>query len=87
MVLILSEHSVKSKWVAYEANQAIDREIDQKRIILYPIRIDDTVLQSQEGWAAALRKRRHIGNFTHWTDPQQYQEVFDQLLKYLQPKT
>ena len=87
MVLILSKHSVNSRWVAYEVNQAIDREIDQQRIILYPIRIDDSVLESQEGWAAALKKRRHIGDFTQWSDPQEYQRTFDQFLKHLQPKT
>ena len=87
VLLLLSEHSVNSKWVGYEVNQAIDREIDQQRVILYPIRIDTAVLESQDGWAAALKKRRHIGDFTHWSDPQEYQRTFDQLLKHLQPKT
>ena len=73
--------------MAYEVNQAIDREIDQQRVILYPIRIDESVLKSREGWAAALKKRRHIGDFIHWSDPQEYQRTFDQLLKHLQPKT
>ena len=87
VLLLLSEHSVHSKWVAYEVRKAITREIHQQRVVLYPIRIDDTVLHSKEGWAADLRQERHIGNFTLWKDPERYQEVFDQLLKHLQPKT
>jgi hypothetical protein len=74
LLLILSEHSVHSKWVKYEVNRALDREISQERTILFPLRIDDTIKQSGSDWAQDLRSRRHIGDFTQWSDPVQYQE-------------
>jgi hypothetical protein len=43
LLLILSEHSVKSGWVGYEVETALNREIRQKREILFPLRIDDAV--------------------------------------------
>src|ERR1019366_1510970 len=39
LLLILSEKSVTSKWVRYEVNSALDREVNQERTILFPLRI------------------------------------------------
>jgi TIR domain/Pentapeptide repeats (8 copies) len=44
LLLILSEKSATSKWVRYEVNSALDREVNQERTILFPLRIDETVL-------------------------------------------
>ena len=35
------------------------------------------------GWASDIRKQRHIGDFTHWTDPNAYQKAFARLLRDL----
>jgi uncharacterized protein YjbI with pentapeptide repeats len=86
LLLILSKHSIQSNWVEYEVNRAIDREISQKRTILFPIRVDKTVLPNDH-WAADIRSRRHIGNFTNWKDHTTYQRSFDQLLKQLKADT
>jgi hypothetical protein len=87
LLLILSEHSIQSNWVEYEVNRAIDREIAQKRTILFPLRLDETVLHTNDHWAADIRSRRHIGNFTNWEDHTTYQRSFDQLLKHLKADT
>jgi uncharacterized protein YjbI with pentapeptide repeats len=87
LLLILSEHSIQSTWVEYEVNRAINREIAQKRTILFPLRIDDTVLHTNDHWAADIRSRRHIGNFTNWEDHTTYLRSFDQLLKQLKADT
>src|SRR5450432_1971334 len=87
LLLILSEHSIQSTWVEYEVNHAIDREIAQKRTILFPLRVDETVLHTKDQWAADIRSRRHIGNFTNWKDHTTYQCSFDQLLKQLKADT
>jgi hypothetical protein len=83
LLLILSEHSMESRWVKYEVNRALNREIEQDRKILYPIRVDDTVLKSTSGWATDLRAHRHIGDFTDWQNPTAYQEAFTKLLQHL----
>jgi TIR domain/Pentapeptide repeats (8 copies) len=87
LLLILSEKSVTSKWVKYEVNRALDREVNQERTILFPIRLDETVLHTKDQWAADIRSRRHIGNFTNWEDHTTYQRSFDQLLKQLKADT
>ena len=84
LLLILSESSVQSKWVAYEVETALTREIQQQRDILFPVRIDDAVFQSQTNWAGKLQKERHIGDFTRWAEPEYYQMVFQRLLRDLQ---
>lgn len=87
LLLILSKHSVTSKWVKYEVNRALNREIEQERTILYPIRVDDTFLTSTSDWAADLRAHRHIGDFTNWQNTSAYQEVFTKLLHHLKVNT
>ena len=41
------------------------------------------VMDSQYGWAALLRRTRHIGDFTDWTDDDKYNTAFERLLKDL----
>ena len=86
LLLILSEHSVHSKWVEYEVDRALDREISQQRTILFPLRIDDAIKHSDSQWAEDLRSRRHIGDFTRWSEPELYQEQLKTLLAHLKPE-
>lgn len=58
------------------------REPSEDRVVLFPIRIDDTVLQPTEGWAAQLRER-HIGDFRSWKDDDAYWVAFQRLLRDL----
>jgi hypothetical protein len=83
LLIILSKDSVASKWVKYEVNRALNREIEQDRKILYPIRLDDSVLSSTSGWAADLRAHRHIGDFTRWKEHDEYQKGLKRLLRDL----
>ena len=54
--------------------------------MLFPIRIDNEVMSVQKGWAADIRRSRHIGNFTHWKDPDQYVKSFERLVRDLRPE-
>lgn len=84
VLLILSEASVQSNWVAYEVRKALNREVIQKRTILFPVRIDESVFASPSQWARELQEERHIGDFTRWkTSHTLYQERFAVLLKQL----
>jgi hypothetical protein len=40
-------------------------------------------MQTAQAWAATLRRTRHIGDFSQWTDPQAYQKAFRRLLRDL----
>jgi TIR domain-containing protein/pentapeptide repeat protein len=83
LLLILSEHSVSNTWIKHEVDEALEREKRQNREVLLPIRIDEAVMQATNNWAAHLRRSRHIGNFTRWADPEEYQRAFERLLRDL----
>ena len=83
LLLVLSEHSVGSDWVEKEVETAMEREREQKRTMLFPIRLDDAVMKIKTGWPADIRRQRHIGDFTKWKDHDAYQKAFDRLLRDL----
>ncbi len=83
VLLVLSEHSVASPWVAYEVKKALDREVEQEQEVLFPIRIDNAVLSSTSNWADSLRSSRHIGDFTRWKEHGPYHKALTHLLRTL----
>jgi TIR domain len=76
LLLILSGHSISSPWVEEEVESAFEREHKEKRLVLFPVRIDDAVMRSDQAWAASLRRMRHIGDFTDWKNHESYQKAF-----------
>jgi hypothetical protein len=72
--------------VAYEVERALNKEPEGVPNVLYPIRLDDTVLKSKAGWAEDIRRTRHIGDFTHWKNHDEYQKAFNRLLRALKAK-
>ena len=61
----------------------LEREREQKRTVLFPIRLDDAVMDLKTGWPADIRRTRHIGDFTHWKERHAYQKAFERLLRDL----
>jgi hypothetical protein len=51
---VLSEHSVTSDWVEKEVETAMEKERKQKRMMLFPIRLDDGVTKVENGWPADM---------------------------------
>jgi hypothetical protein len=87
LLLILSKNSIGSAWVEKEVEMAMEREQRQKRTILFPIRLDDTVLEVQSGWAADVRRSRNIGDFRQWKSHDTYIKAFGRLLHDLKAGT
>lgn len=83
LLLILSDDSVQSKWVKHEVEEALDLEVDRDKTVLFPVRIDESVMESTAGWAGEIKKTRHIGDFTRWKDHDAYSKAFDRLLRDL----
>jgi hypothetical protein len=83
LLLVLSEHSISSSWVEEEVESAMERERSDNRIVLFPIRIDNSIMDTGTPWAASLRRTRHIGDFTGWKDPDNYNKSLDRLLRDL----
>lgn len=82
LLLILFEAAVASSWVALEVKTAIMREQRENCRVLFPIRLEDAVMQSGAGWAAQVQERQ-IGDFRQWTDYAAYQQAFTRLLRDL----
>ena len=83
LLLILSKHSISSGWVEREVETAMEREQSQGQTVLFPIRLDDTVMEIKNGWAADIRRMRNIGDFRWWENPRLYQRSFERLLRDL----
>jgi uncharacterized protein YjbI with pentapeptide repeats len=83
LLLVLTEHSVASQWVEHEVETALGKELEGKPNVLFPIRLDDRVMESRTGWASHIRLTRHIGDFTSWKNHDNYQRAFNRLLRDL----
>jgi TIR domain/Pentapeptide repeats (8 copies) len=83
LLLVLSENSVSSQWVEKEVETAFEKEDEQKKTVLFPLRLDDSVLEIKTGWAADVRRSRHIGDFTDWKNHDSYRKAFERLMRDL----
>ena len=83
VMIVLSEASVQSRCVEREVNVAREREDRENRTVLFPIRIDDAVMNAPQPWAADIRRSRHIGDFRRWKEHDRYQTAFERLLRNL----
>jgi hypothetical protein len=83
VLLILSEGAIASRWVEGEVTRALDEELTRKQVVLFPVRLDDAVMQTSEGWARLLRGQRNIGDFSGWKEQDSYQKSFERLMRDL----
>jgi uncharacterized protein YjbI with pentapeptide repeats len=87
LLLVLSAHSVRSDWVREEVETAFERERRENRIVLFPIRLDNSVIETSEAWAASIRRQRHIGDFRKWKNHDHYRKALSRLLRDLKAIT
>jgi hypothetical protein len=84
LLLILSEHAVSSDWVEREVELAFEQERQpSETLVLFPIRLDDDVMQTHTAWAGDIRRIRFIGDFRQWQDAAAYQRALQRLLRDL----
>src|SRR5262249_48117298 len=86
LLLVLSEQSVRSSWVQDEVEACFEREQRQQRQMLFPIRLDEAITRTEQAWAATIRRRWHIGDFTNWRDQASYEKAFQRLLRDLKAR-
>lgn len=88
LLLILSPASMTSEWVKTEISKARRREINEKRRVLFPIRLcsfnllrDWECFDSDAGKDSAREIREFfIPDFSGWKDHEAYRKAFDGLL-------
>jgi uncharacterized protein YjbI with pentapeptide repeats len=85
LLVVLSRHSIGSAWVEKEVETAFEQETTRGAVVLFPIRLDDAVMETQKAWAADITRTRHIGDFRQWKDHDQYEIAFNRLLRDLRP--
>ena len=83
VVLVLSEQSIASDWIETEVETAFRNERHEDRTVLFPVRLDDAVMETDEAWASEIRRTRHIGDFRDWKNHDSYQETFQRVLRDL----
>ena len=84
VVLVLSEHSVESDWVEYEARKARKVAKELKRDVLCPIALDDSWKTCN--WPERLKEQimeYNILDFSGWEEDESMKGLFDKLLKGL----
>lgn len=87
LILILSRHAIASAWVEREFVAVREKEDTEHRSVLFPLRLDEEIMHTQRAWAADIRRRWHIGDFTQWKHQDAYQSSFQRLLKDLHTST
>jgi hypothetical protein len=83
LLIVLSKGSVTSRWVETEFESAFEQERKERRNVLFPIRLDNSVMETDEAWATDIRRTRHIADFSEWKSHDSYQKGFARLLRDL----
>jgi len=83
LLLVLTEDSIASSWVEEEVEAALEKESRDNKAVLFPIRLDDAVMETNVAWAASLRRTRHIGDFQKWRNHDDYSKAFERLMRDL----
>ncbi len=66
---------------------AREKEDREQRPVLFPLRLDETVMQTTKAWAADVRRRWQIGDFTQWKQHDHYQKALERLLRDLRSES
>ncbi len=82
-LLVISEHSLQSKWVDFEVEVALSRESMKGIVVVFPIKLDASIEKARQKWARYLHQHRHIGDFRNWRDPAAYTIAFERLCRDL----
>jgi len=86
LLVVLSATSITRPWVESEVEAAFERERNERRDMLFPIRIDDSVMATKQAWAEEIRRTRRIGDFTNWQEPTNYASNLDRLIDDLRKR-
>ena len=81
LVLPLSAAAVEGDWLDTEIEKALQKERRTKKVVIFPLVLDDAVVDVNKGWAADLRRTRRLEDFRNWKDNSAYQRSLDALLE------
>ncbi len=82
VMVVCSSHSLVSEPVQKEIKLGWEKERQTGKKVLFPLAIDDSVYKSDDQYATLLRATV-IEDFRQWTNPAEYKESLDKLVKDL----
>lgn len=82
-IIILSEQSTKYSAFENEVENALELERKTGKDVLFPIRIDNSVMDSDMEWARQIRRSKSVGDFTNWKKKDNYEKALKRLLREL----
>jgi len=80
VIFIFSRYSVQSKRIVREVTGAASDERLHSRTIRFAISLDDSVLETDQEWAAEFRRSVTISDFLQWEDNEFYQRALAELM-------
>src|SRR5262249_5129652 len=83
LLLVLDDYTIQCPWMEKAVLAAFQQEERAGRTVLFPIRLDDSIMKTTKSWAAILRRTRHIGDFTQWRQHAEYAKAFTRLVRDL----
>jgi hypothetical protein len=69
--------------VEKEVETAFERMYREQSAFLMPLGIDDAVMDTDQVWAADLRRSFYVGDFRDWEDPSKFGWALRRLLRDL----
>jgi hypothetical protein len=83
LLVICSEHSLQSEPVLREIERALQREDQEHKSVLFPVRIDNYIFEKWEHHRKSDVVGKVVGDFSNWQDHNSYKKAFDHLLRDL----
>lgn len=88
VIIICSEASLNSPAVIREIERALQKEDELAREgrpsdVLFPLRLDDYVLDGWDHHRRADVRAKYVGDFSHWREPESYRLALARLLRDL----
>lgn len=82
MLVVLSQSSVRSRWVEREIVIARQKERKEHSRVLFPVRLDNEVMTATSPVLTQVREY-HIGDFRDWKNRDSYQHALSRLIRDL----
>jgi hypothetical protein len=80
LLIVLSEHSLASRWVTFEAEHALAKERGANSRLLFPLLLDRSAIDSDVAWVRDVHDRGYAVDFSGWQDQRVYGKALDELV-------
>jgi uncharacterized protein YjbI with pentapeptide repeats len=86
LLVVFSKFSIESKWIQKELQAAIAEERNQNRAVLFPLRLDNSIMDSEQKWIPKLQQTHPIYDFSAWENWEAYYNQFYLLVNDLKTR-